>query len=160
LPEVYASRSNHIAVRRTRGHQLLSLIRLVSPGDKADRNRMEALMNSAVALLRRGIHLLVVDLFPSGNHDPQGLHRLVWDEFTESDFELPPDHPLCLAAYIGGRVPEVFINPAAVGAELPDMPLFLSPDIYVPVPLEATYQSAWEAVPSFWRDVVTGRLTP
>jgi hypothetical protein len=34
------------------------------------------------------------------------------------------------------------------------MPVILAPDTYVPLPLEATYQSAWEAVPSFWRDVV------
>ena len=24
------------------------------------------------------------------------------------------------------------------------MPLFLTPEVYVPLPLEATYQSAWE----------------
>jgi hypothetical protein len=35
------------------------------------------------------------------------------------------------------------------------MPLFLTPHVYIPVPLEATCQSAWEAVPSFWRDVLT-----
>jgi hypothetical protein len=35
------------------------------------------------------------------------------------------------------------------------MPLFLTPDFYVPVPLEQTYQSAWEAMPAFWRDVLT-----
>jgi tetratricopeptide (TPR) repeat protein len=41
-----------------------------------------------------------------------------------------------------------------------DMPLFLTPGVYVPVPLEKTYQSAWEAVPSFWRDVLTGPIPP
>ena len=35
------------------------------------------------------------------------------------------------------------------------MPLFLLPDEYVLVPLEATYQAAWEAVPAFWRTVLT-----
>jgi hypothetical protein len=39
---------------------------------------------------------------------------------------------------------------------LADMPLFLTPDVYVTVPLESTYQSAWEAVPEFWRNVLTG----
>ena len=40
------------------------------------------------------------------------------------------------------------------------MPLFLTPDAYILVPLEATYQSAWEAVPSFWRDVLTADAAP
>ena len=63
--------------------------------------------------------------------------------------------PLTLASFIGGPVPEAFIEPTVVGACLPEMPLFLTPDVYVPLPLEATYQSAWEAVPSFWRDMIT-----
>ena len=32
---------------------------------------------------------------------------------------------------------------------------FLSSEVYVPVPLEATYQAAWEAVPAYWRGVLT-----
>jgi len=67
---------------------------------------------------------------------------------------LPPDRRLTLAAYIGGPCPEAFVEPATVGAALPQMPLFLTPDEYILVPLEATYQSAWEAVPAFWRNVL------
>lgn len=62
-------------------------------------------------------------------------------------------------AYVGGPCREAFIEPRAVGDPLPEMPLFLTPEVYVPVPLEATYQSAWADVPSFWRDVVTGSTT-
>jgi hypothetical protein len=36
----------------------------------------------------------------------------------------------------------------AVGDALPDLPLFLKPEIYVPVPLEATYQATWELFPA------------
>jgi hypothetical protein len=49
----------------------------------------------------------------------------------------------------------VFLEPVAVGDALPERPLFLTPEVYVPMPLEAIYQSAWEAMPSFWRDVLT-----
>src|SRR5262249_29256048 len=63
------------------------------------------------------------------------------------------------AAYSGGPWPEAFVEPTAVGAALPEMPLFLTPDVYIPVPLDATYQSAWEAVPAFWRDVLTSPPT-
>ncbi len=50
---------------------------------------------------------------------------------------------------------EALIEPTGVGAVLVDMPLFLIPEVYVPIPLEATYQSAWEAVPAYWRDVLS-----
>jgi hypothetical protein len=46
------------------------------------------------------------------------------------------------------------IEPLAVGDSLPDMPLFLEPDLHVEVPLEPTYMRAWEAVPRRWREVI------
>ena len=36
----------------------------------------------------------------------------------------------------------------AVGDPLPDMPLFLKPEFYVPAPLEATYRTTWQAFPA------------
>ena len=35
----------------------------------------------------------------------------------------------------------------AVGDALPDMPLFLTNDVHVMVPLEPTYQATWDACP-------------
>ncbi len=49
-----------------------------------------------------------------------------------------------------------FVEPVAVGDVLPEMPLFLKPGGHVPVALESTYQSAWEAVPRRWRSVIEG----
>ena len=111
-------------------------------------------MEKADAALRAGIHLLVIDLFPPGPRDPQGMHKAIWDEVAATDFSLPQDKLLTVAAYIGGIAPEAFVEPTAVGLSLPEMPLFLTPDTYVPVPLEGTYETAWEAVPAFWREVL------
>jgi hypothetical protein len=47
-----------------------------------------------------------------------------------------------------------YIETIAVGDALPDMPLFLAPDFYVTVPLEATYQAAWDTVPARWQRVI------
>lgn len=71
----------------------------------------------------------------------------------DNDFMLPPDKPLTLAAYIGGPRPETFVNATAVGLTLPALPIFLTPDEYVPLPLESTYQAAWEPVPAFRQNV-------
>jgi hypothetical protein len=45
----------------------------------------------------------------------------------------------------------------AVGDSLVDMPLFLDPDRYINLPLEATYQAAWRGMPAYWREVLEGR---
>ena len=96
-----------------------------------------------------------MDLFPpEDRRDPQGIHKAIWDEFIDNEFSLPPDKPLTQAGYIGGPCPEAFVEPTAVQAPLAVMPLFLTPDVYVPLPLEPTYQAAWEDVPSFWREVL------
>ena len=42
----------------------------------------------------------------------------------------------------------------AVGASLREMPLFLTPDVCVRVPLEATCCSAFDGMPEFWRAVL------
>jgi hypothetical protein len=153
--DVYAAKAKVIAIRHTSNHRVVAVVEIVSPGNKSNRHGLRAFVGKAVELLRAGIHLLVVDVFPPGPRDPQGIHKALWDEFNDSDFALPAGRPLTLAAYVGGPCPETFVNLTAVGAPLPEMPLFLTADVYVQVPLEATYQSAWEAVPSFWRNVLT-----
>jgi hypothetical protein len=47
-----------------------------------------------------------------------------------------------------------YVEPTAVGRELLEMPLFLEPEIYVNVPLEATYQAAHRGVPRRWKAVL------
>jgi hypothetical protein len=55
---------------------------------------------------------------------------------------------------------EVFVEPVAVGDALPEMPLFLTPEVYVSVPLEATYQAALDGMPAYWREVLAAGPTP
>jgi hypothetical protein len=154
-PDLYAAKAKAITIRHTSNHRVVAILEIVSPGNKNSRHGLRAFVGKAVEVLRAHIHLLLVDLFPPGPRDPQGIHKAIWDEFIDSDFALPPDKPLTLASYNAGEWPEAFVEPTAVGLRLPDMPLFLAPDVYILVPLEATYQSAWEAVPAFWRDVLT-----
>ena len=98
--------------------------------------------------------MLVVDLFPPGPRDPQGLHQLIWEEIDPEPFELPPDKPLTLAAYSAGSLIKAFVEPVAVGDTLPEMALFLTEDLHVPVPLEATYQTTWSAFPAELKELI------
>jgi hypothetical protein len=153
--DLYATKAKAVTIRQTSNHQVIAIVEFVSPGNKSSRHGLRAFVQKAAEVLRAGIHLLIVDLFPPGPRDPQGIHKAIWDELTDNDFSLPAGKPLTLAAYIGGPCPEAFVEPTAVGASLKDMPVFLKPDVYVPLPLEATYQAALEAVPAFWRNVLT-----
>jgi hypothetical protein len=134
---------------------VVALLEIVSPGNKNNQNALNAFVRKAQEALAAGIHLLIVDLFSPSVRDPQGIHRAVWGEDCGDDYVLPADKPLTCVSYIGGPSAEPFLELVAVGDALPAMPLFLTPDVYVSVPLEATYQLAWEGLPAYWRGVLT-----
>jgi hypothetical protein len=143
----YVRQANRITVRHRHG-QVVAVMEIVSPGNKASRAELRAFVEKTADLIRQGIHLLVIDLFPPGPRDPQGIHKAIWDEFQEEDFACPPDKPLTLAAYSAGVVKTAYVEPVGVGDALAAMPLFLEPEIYVPAPLEATYQTTWNVFPN------------
>ncbi len=155
----YVLKRRTLVVRHASGDRIVALLEIVSPGNKAARNALRSFVEKAVEALYRGYHLLIVDLFPPGRRDPQGIHAVIWNEFAETAFEPPPGEPLTLAAYSAGLKKRAYVEPTAVGRALIDMPLFLEPDIYVNVPLEATYQAAYRGVPRRWRAVLEGPAT-
>jgi hypothetical protein len=145
--DLYVGKANRITVRHRHGH-VVAVIEIVSPGNKASRNELRAFVEKTADLIRQNVHLLVIDLFPPSQRDPQGIHKALWDEFVEEDFQLPPDKPLTLASYDAGPPGVAYVEPVAVGNVLPAMPLFLKPECYVPAPLEATYQATWDVFPA------------
>lgn len=153
--ENYARKANRVAVHHPLG-RVVAVIEIVSPGNKSSQNGLRAFVTKAVELLDQGVHLLVVDLFPPNeNRDAHGLHRAIWDQFEDDDFVPPPDKPLTVAAYSGGPSKVAYVEPVAVGDVLPSLPLFLEPAIYVPTPLEATYQATWDLFPPRLRGLLT-----
>lgn len=154
----YAAQAKAVTIRHVSNHQVVAMLEIVSPGNKNSQNGLNAFVRKAREALAAGIHLLIVDLFPPSPRDPQGIHRAVWGEDCGPDYALPPDKPLTCVAYIGGPSAEAFVEPVAVGDTLPEMPLFLTADVYVSVPLEATYQLAWEGMPQYWRPVLCGAI--
>jgi hypothetical protein len=158
--ETYRQRRRTLAIRHVSGHRLIALVEIVSPANKDRLESVEEFVAKAVEALDLGIHRLLVDLFPPGRHDPRGMHGAVWNDFDEGPYDLPVDERLTLAAYAAGPPVEAYLEHLAVGGALPDMPLFLRSDRYIPVPLEATYQAAYRGVPAFWREVLDGRAPP
>ena len=132
------------------------MLEIVSPGNKSSGHALRSFVRKTEELLRQGINLLVVDLFPPSPRDPQGIHKAIWDEIVDEPFELPPDKPLIVAAYAAGDLPTAYVEPVAVGDVLPEMPIFLEPGIYVPAPLESTYESTWTKCPQAVKEIVGG----
>ena len=110
----YARRADRLSVYLTQG-ELIAVIEIVSPGNKDNINGLKAFVRKAGKLLRRGVHLLVVDLFPPSVRDPHGIHKAIWDQFKEEPFELPPDEPMTLTAYAAGSEKVAYVENAAVG---------------------------------------------
>lgn len=142
----YTQKANSIVVRHESG-RVLAVIELVSPGNKNSKHAIRLFVEKLVALLFQGVNLLVVDPFPPSSRDPHGIHALIWSEITDEPFELPSDLPLTVVAYQAEPVKTAWVEPIAVGAELPTMPLFLQGEYYVDLPLEANYQATWNALP-------------
>lgn len=142
----YVRKASRITVRHRHG-KVVAVIEIISPGNKGSQAEFRALVEKSADLIRQGVHLLLIDLFPPGKRDPQGIHKAIWDQFEEDEFELPADQPLTLAAYDAGPDYVAYVEFVGVGDPLPDMPLFLKPEVYVPAPLESTYQAAWDVFP-------------
>jgi hypothetical protein len=152
----YVRKQNRLAIRHTSDDRVVALIEIVSPGNKASRHALRSFVEKAASALFQGLHLLIVDLFPTGPRDPQGIHGAIWQEVCDDAYRQPPDQPLTLVSYSAGLVKTAYVEPVAVGNSLTDMPLFLDPEHYVEVPLEATYQAAYRGVPQRWKAVLEG----
>jgi len=151
--ERYAAKANRVVVRHSLG-KVVAVIELVSPGNKDSRHALRSFVEKTVDLLYDNVNLLIIDPFPPGPRDPQGIHKAIWDEITDEPFELPADRNLTLVAYQASPIKTAYVEPFAVGAMIPDMPLFLQNDFYIYLPLEKTYMDTWNVLPQSLRDLV------
>jgi hypothetical protein len=149
----YYRKKSHVAVRHVSGDRIVALLEIVSPGNKASQYPLDTFVRKACDFIESRV--LILDPFPPGPRDPDGVHALVWREFAPEPFHLPPEKPLTLVAYESDIITRAYVEPVAVGDRLPDMPLFLAPDGCVMVPLEETYQTAFDVQPRRWRNVLS-----
>ena len=154
-PFLYLRRKKVVSIRHISDHRVVAVFEIVSPGNKAGRDALHAFVTKAQDLLAAGIHLAVVDLFPPTKRDPKGIHPQIWGQGRKGRFRFDSAKPLTCASYVGGFATEAFVEPVAVGDNLPTLPLYVTSDKHVDVPLEETYAAAFDAVPDFWRAVLT-----
>ncbi len=151
----YARLQRTVVVRHTSGDRIVAMIEILSPGNKSSRHAIRSFLDKAVAALNGGVHLLLIDIHPPGPRDPNGIHGALLNEIGTEEYTLSRDQPLTAVAYTSGvDLVDAFVNHFAIGERLPEMPLFLTREHFIRVPLEATYLAAWEDVPSQYQEIL------
>ena len=152
-----AGQRRTLTIRHTAGHRIIALIEILSPGNKSGAAPVSEFVRKATEAIRAGIHLAVVDLLPPGKHDSEGMHGEIMQALSAEEYKLPEGKPLTFVSYSAGPTPVAYLNHPAVGDEVPDMPLFLTAERYVNLPLGTTYDTTYRGVPAFWREVIEGK---
>lgn len=146
-------RRRTIAVRRTNDHEIVALIEIASPANKDRQQSVRQFVKKVEDSIEQGWHVLVVDLLPPGRSDPAGLNVAICENIGDVEPD-PTGKALSLASYVAMPMPEAHLEWLGVGDVLPDMPLFLSPETYVNIPLETTYMTAFRGTAAIWRAVL------
>jgi hypothetical protein len=157
--EFHRRQKSSVVVRHVSGDRSVAMVEIISPGNKNNANAFKAFVDKACELLEHRIQLLLIDPFPPGRRDPNGIHAAIWSQVEDDSFRLPPERGLTLVAYECGLTTRAYIETIAVGDPVPDMPLFLAPESHIVTPLEATYQAAWDTVPARWQRVIAPMST-
>jgi hypothetical protein len=150
----HARLQRSLVIRHTSDDRIVAMIEVLSRGNKASRHAICSFLDKVVAALDGGVHLLLVDIHPPGPRDPHGIHGVVLNEIGTEDYLPGSERPLTAVAYTAGADVEAFVAHFAVGEPVPEMPLFLTRENYVLVPLEAAYLAAWEDVPPQYQEIL------
>ncbi len=124
------SSKNQLAIRDASEDRVVAVIDILLPRDQCNPSLGASYLLKVVECLHRKVHVLVIKPFP-----PIPI-------FTSYEAIEKDDRTL--------------VESILVGDTLPEMPLFLTREKTVMVPLEQTYMAAWDYFPKRWRKVITG----
>lgn len=145
----YHDLANCIVVKRD-VLQTVAAIEIVSPGNTVSKDARQLFVDRCVDFLAAGVHLLVVDLFPSVGDDSCDVHQAIWGKLDDvagvAAFSLGKDR--IVASFEAGPVKTSIVESFALGDELPNMPLNVGTGLQVIVPLAATYEETWREFPA------------
>jgi hypothetical protein len=131
------------------GPQLRAAIELVSPANKDRPGHRHAFAVKCASYLQQGVSVVVVDVVTERQAN---LHMEIL-EVLELAAELPWSSPSRLYAVAyrtavspGHQQLEAWPEPLALGAALPTLPLWLEPDLPLPLRLEESYAATCAAL--------------
>jgi sugar phosphate isomerase/epimerase len=85
LPEPSSSdpsaRRRRLTIHHASGHQIVAFVEILSPGKQERTASVEEFVHTVDAVLMRGVHVMIVAVFPPGRFDPQGIPRAIWARY-------------------------------------------------------------------------------
>ena len=132
-----------------RGRQLVAAIEIVSPSNKDRPEARDLFAGKVGALLQQGVSVTLVDLVTIRQ---ASLYAAVLDLYGRSDPALGPTPPPLYAVTLRTRKPlgrrgrrprprlDAWFYPMAVGQPLPTVPLWLTEELRVMLPLDTSYE--------------------
>ena len=84
----HADRANRIVVKHHLG-RIIAVIEILSPGNKDSRAALRDFVEKIIDLLRKGVHVLIVDLFPPTPRDPFGIHKVSLGQDRRGGLRVP-----------------------------------------------------------------------
>ena len=127
-----------------RGRQLVAAIEIVSPSNKDRPDTRELFVGKVASLLQQGVCVSIVDLVTvrQANFYVEVLNLL-----GRTDPKLATTTPSLYAVTLRSRKPpkrkrllDAWFYPMVVGQALPTLPIWLTPDLRVMLPLEISYE--------------------
>jgi Protein of unknown function (DUF4058) len=147
-------KQRHIVIRHVSNHRIVALIELVSPASKDRRLHREQFVAKGEHAIRRGVHLVVIDLFPPTVAVPHGLPAAVWRRFDRERVELPATTPYSIGSFEAADRPQAYFHFASLGQAVPTMPLFLTSQRYLMVPFADSYDDAFAGSPRYLHELL------
>lgn len=125
------------------GRKLVAAIEIISPANKDRPESRRQFVAKCASLVRQGVCVVLVDLVTS-HHFNLYAELLAWIEQQDENLSDPPPgiyattcrwHP-----HGSVRVLEAWNHPLEVEQPLPTLPIWLTPEIAIPLDLEASYE--------------------
>ena len=127
-----------------RGRQLVAALEIVSPSNKDRPDTRELFVGKVVSLLQQGVCVSLVDLVSVRQAN---LYVDVLNFLGRADPSLATPPPHLYAVTLRSRKPskrkhllDAWFYPMIVGQPLPSLPIWLTPDLRVMLPLETSYE--------------------
>jgi hypothetical protein len=126
-----------------RGRRLVAAIEIVSPANKDRPEHRRAFVAKCAAMLQEHVCVVMVDLVTTRSANLYGELLDFIERVDPSLGDVPhPIYAVACRSSSGGEAPllETWAHPLAVGQALPTLPLWVAPDLAVPLELEASYE--------------------
>jgi hypothetical protein len=126
-----------------RGRRLVAAVEIVSPANKDRPEHRRAFVAKCAALLQGRVSVAIVDLVTTRSANLYGeLMEFIGQDDPSMGDDPPPLYAVAsrFSRPRGAGLLETWAHPLALGQALPTLPLWVAPDLAVPLELEASYE--------------------